>query len=144
MLLVFVIVLRGSGFSLSEDFMSLSHIRLELARDHDFPEGSRERGYEFIAPLSDEGRILVPEWNVQRDRCRVRRFWSEEPDEIGHLIRKPGGSWAFHYDLHGDPEDEETGYRFGDHKFLLGDYVSIKEHDGALRTFQVVAIQPVP
>jgi hypothetical protein len=144
MLLVFVIVLRGCGLSLSEDFMSLSHIRLELARDHDFPEGSRERGYEFIAPLSDEGRILVPEWNVLRDRCHVRRFWSDQPDEIGHLIRKPGGSWAFHYDLLGDPEDEETGYRFGDHKFLLGDYVSIKEHDGVLRTFQVVAIQPVP
>ena len=144
MLLVFVIVLRGSGLSLSEDFMSLSHIRLELARDRDFTEGSRERGYEFIAPLSDEGRILVPEWNVMRDRCHVRRFWANEPDEIGHLIRKPGGSWAFHYDLLGDPEDEETGYRFGDHKFLLGEYVSIKEHDGVLRTFQVVAIQPVP
>jgi hypothetical protein len=143
MLLLFVIVLRGSGLSLSEDFMSLSHIRLELARDHDFTEGSRERGYEFIAPLSDEGRILVPEWNVMRDRCHVR-FWANEPDEIGHLIRKPGGSWAFHYDLLGDPEDEETGYRFGDHKFLLGEYVSIKEHDGVLRTFQVVAIQPVP
>jgi hypothetical protein len=142
MLLLFVIVLRGSGLSLSEDFMSLSHIRLELARDHDFPEGSRERGYEFIAPLSDEGRILVPEWNVMRDRCHARRFWANEPDEIGHLIRKPGGSW--HYDLLGDPEDEETGYRFGDHKFLLGEYVSIKEHDGVLRTFQVVAIQPVP
>src|SRR5512145_2172924 len=114
--------------------MSLSHIRLELARDHDFPEGSRERGYEFIAPLSDEGRILVPEWNVMRDHCHVRRFWANEPDEIGHLIRKPGRSCASHYDLLSDPEDEQTGYRFGEPKFLPGEYLSIKEHAGVLRT----------
>ena len=31
--------------------MSFNKIRLELARDHDFPDGSRERGYEFTAPL---------------------------------------------------------------------------------------------
>ena len=124
--------------------MSLSHVRLELARDHDFPEGSRARGYEFIAPLGSDGRIEATEWKSNRDRCRMRRFWNGDPDEIGHLIRKPGGSWAFHYDLLGDPEDEETGYRFGDHKFLAGDYVSIKEHDDVLRTFKVVAVQPVP
>jgi hypothetical protein len=125
-------------------FMSLSHVRLELARDHDFPDGSRERGYEFIAPLAADGRIEATEWKSNRDRCRVRRFWNGDPDEIGHLIRKPGGNWAFHYDLLGDPEDEETGYRFGNHKFLAGDYVSIKEHDDVVRTFKVVAVQPVP
>jgi hypothetical protein len=125
-------------------FMSLSHVRLELARDHDFPDGSRERGYEFIAPLGADGRIEATEWKSNRDRCRVRRFWNGDPDEIGHLIRKPGGNWAFHYDLLGDPEDEETGYRFGNHKFLAGDYVSIKEHDDVVRTFKVVAVQPVP
>jgi hypothetical protein len=124
--------------------MSLSHVRLELARDHDFPEGSQERGYEFIAPLAADGRIAEKEWKGSRDRCRVRRFWNGDPDEIGHLIRKPGGSWAFHYDLLGDPEDEETGYRFGDHKFAVGEYVSIKEHDDVTRTFKVVAIQQVP
>jgi hypothetical protein len=123
--------------------MGFSHIRLELARDPDFPEGSSERGYEFIAPLGSDGRIVERDWRASRDLCRVRRFWTDEPDEIGHLVRKRGGQWAFHYDLHGDPEDDETGYRFGDHKFLLGEYVSIKEHDDLLRTFQVVAIQPV-
>ena len=37
--------------------MSFNKIRLELARDHDFPDGSRERGYEFTAPLADNGHI---------------------------------------------------------------------------------------
>jgi hypothetical protein len=92
--------------------MSLSKIRLELARDHDFPIGSREHGYEFTAPLGPDGRIADAE--KKRDCCRVRRFWNGHPDEVGHLIRKPGGSWAFHYDLLGDADDDEAGYRFGE------------------------------
>jgi hypothetical protein len=123
--------------------MRFSKIRLELARDPDFPEGSRERGYEFTAPLGDDDRILEPAWSAARDRCRVRRFWNGKPDEVGHLIRKPGGAWAFHYDLLGDPDDDESGYRFGNHTFKLGDYVSIKEHDDVLRTFRVVMRQPL-
>jgi hypothetical protein len=35
--------------------MTLRSIRLELARTAEFPEGSAERGYEFVAPL-----ILLP------------------------------------------------------------------------------------
>jgi hypothetical protein len=123
--------------------MSLSKIRLELARDHDFPDGSREHGYEFTAPLSDDGKILQPEWKAARDRCRVRRFWGGDEDEIGHLVRKPGGSGAFHYDLLGDADDDEAGYRFGDHRFAPGEYVSIKEQDDVLRTFRVVFVRPL-
>jgi len=58
-------------------------------------------------------------------------------------IRKPGGSWAFHYDLHGDVDDDESGYRFGNHRFIPGEYVSIKEHDDVLRTFRVMMVQPL-
>jgi hypothetical protein len=113
--------------------MSFNKIRLELARDHDFPDGSRERGYEFTAPLADDGRISENHWKANRARWRVRRFWSGEADEVGHLIRKPGGSWAFHYDLLGDPDDDEAGYRFTNHRLAPGEYVSIKEHDDALQ-----------
>jgi hypothetical protein len=123
--------------------MSLYKIRLELARDHDFPEGSRMRGYEFTAPLDAEDRIDHQAWKTHRDQCRVLRFWEGNDDEVGHLIRKPGGSWAFHYDLLGDPDDDESGYRFGNHVFRPGEYVSIKEHDDVLRTFKVVMAQPL-
>lgn len=123
--------------------MSLFKIRLELARDHDFPEGSGARGYEFTAPLDHEGHIDHDAWKKSRDRCRVLRFWEGKDDEVGHLIRKPGGSWAFHYDLLGDPDDDEAGYRFGQHLFRRGEYVSIKEHDDVMRTFRVVIVQPL-
>ena len=75
--------------------MSFNKIRLELARDQDFPDGSRERGYEFTAPLSDNGRISENDWKANRARCRVRRFWSGRVDEVGHLIRKPVGLGRF-------------------------------------------------
>ena len=123
--------------------MSLYKVRLELARDHDFPDGSQTRGYEFTAPLDDANHIDHDLWNAGRDRCRVRRFWENEDDEVGHLIRKPGGSWAFHYDLLGDADDDETGYRFGNHVFRTGEYVSIKEHDDVMRTFKVTKVQPL-
>ena len=60
----------------------------------------------------------------------MKRFWAGEPDQIGHIVRKRGGSWAFHYDIDGDPQ-ARSGYRFGAHAFVPGEYVSIKEHDGA-------------
>jgi hypothetical protein len=120
----------------------LKKIRLELARDHDHPGGSPAIGYEFAAPLDADNRISAEEWHKRRENCRVRRFRPDEEDDIGHLIRKPGGSWAFHYDIHSDEEDDESGYRFGDHTFKLGEYVSIRE-DEALRTFKVMRVVDV-
>ena len=121
--------------------MTIKKIRLELARDHDFPSGSTKHGYEFSAPLDEDGKINRAEWDTHRDQCRVHRFWAGEEDEVGHLVRKAGGKWAFHYDIHGDEDDDETGYRFGDHAFNSGEYVSIMEHDDVLRTFRVVSVQ---
>ena len=120
--------------------MSLKRVVLELARDHDFPNGSRAHGYRFTAPLDDDGKIDPEGWKKHRDKCRVVRFWGDEEDEVGPLIRKPGGSWAFHYDIHGDEDSDESGYRFALHVFRPGEYLSIKEHDEQMRTFKVVAV----
>jgi hypothetical protein len=120
----------------------LTKIRLELARDHEHPEGSRAIGYEFAAPLREDGKINPEEWHRHREHCRVVRFRPGEADDVGHLIRKPGGGWAFHYDIHSDAEDDEQGFRFGDHSFRPGDYVSIREDEG-LRTFRIVRVQAV-
>jgi hypothetical protein len=119
--------------------MPLKRIRLELARDHDFPDGSRDRGYEFVAPLDDGGHLSAAEWKKVRDRCRVKRFWSGETTELGQLVHKRGGAWAFDYDPARE-SDDETGFKLSSHKFLPGEYVSFKEHDGALRTFRVAAV----
>lgn len=119
---------------------TLKRVRLDLARDHDHPDGSSACGYDFIAPIGDDGHIIAADWKKARDRCRVKRFWVGEADMVGHIVHKPGGAWAFHYDIHGSPESDETGYRFGAHVFKPGEYVSIKEHDGVMRTFRVRSV----
>lgn len=121
--------------------MTLKNIRLELARDPEHPVGSDRHGYEFVAPLSDDGHIDVAEYRTRREECRVWRFWDGEDDEFGHLVHTRGGSWAFHYDIEGDAEADDAGFRFGEHRFVEGEYVSIREPDGDLHTFQVVAVR---
>ena len=124
------------------DHPGLKKIRLNLARTKEFPQGSARHGYEFTAPLDQTCHIDAATWKKEREHCRVRRFWGDEEEEIGHLIHRPGGSWAFHYDIDGE-DDDEAGYRFGTHAFNPGEYVSIKDEDGDLHTFQVVTVQSI-
>jgi hypothetical protein len=118
----------------------LRRVRLELARDPEFPNGSSAHGYDFIAPLDRKGHINLAAWKDLKDRSRVRRFWAHETEEMGHVVHKRGDVWAFHYDIHGDPSHDEAGYRFNSHAFVPGEYVSITEQDGVSRTFRVVSV----
>lgn len=118
----------------------LRHIRVELARDHEFPNGSTQHGYEFIVPLDKHGHIDFEAWKALKDRSRVRRFWGSDPEEIGHIVHKRGNVWAFHYDIRGDAAHDEPGFHFETHKFVPGEYISLKEQDGTLRTFRVTAV----
>jgi len=122
--------------------LGLKKIRLNLARTKEHPNGSSQHGYEFTAPLDDTGHIDATAWKKVREHCRVRRFWGGEEEDIGHLVHKPGGSWAFRYDIEGD-EDDEAGYKFGEHPFRPGEYVSIRDEDGDLYTFQVVTVTDI-
>jgi hypothetical protein len=130
--------------------MTLPHafkrIRLELARSKEFPSGSARHGYELVAPLDSEGRIDARLWQQHRDHCRVRRFWGDKPDEVGRLVHKPGGPeharWLFDYNP-ATAADDESGFRFGSHVFMFGEYVSIRDPEGELHTFKVVSVQPV-
>lgn len=117
--------------------MTFTKIRLEMARSPEFPEGSRNRGYEFTAPLDASGHIDAEEWRKHRSKCTVRRFWEGEDDENGYLIHTRRHAWAFSY-APGE-EDDEPIFRFDAHVFKEGEYVSITEHDGVTRTFKVVS-----
>lgn len=101
-------------------------IRLELAREPEHPEGSRNFGYLLWAPLDDDGKIEKSHWSEFRDFYRVVKFRPGQMNEIGHLVHRPGGSWALHYDIAGDDEDE-VGFHFADERFVPGEYISIRE-----------------
>jgi hypothetical protein len=116
-------------------------IRLGLGREKDHPEGNPLIGYSFIAPLDAQGRIDPDLWHKYPEFCRVVRFRPNEADEIGHLVRRPGGTWAFRYDVSGD-QAEETGYHFSSGQFIVGGWVSVHEDDG-LHPFKIMSVEPV-
>ena len=120
---------------------SFRRIRLELAREPGHPEGSALNGYELIAPLDKDGRIDIEAWRAHRDACRVVRFRTDEDDEVGHLVHKPDGSWAFHYDIEGTGGDE-SGYRFQAERFNVGEYASVAEDDRQ-HTFRIVSVEHI-
>ncbi len=118
--------------------MFLRRIRLELARNPDMPEGNPGCGYEIVAPLTEDGHLDEAVFKASPNSCGVRRFWTGELDEEGGLILTSAGEWAFSY-APGDDDDEPI-YRLHDHRFVVGEYVSIMEHDGVLRTFRVANV----
>jgi len=120
-------------------------VRLELARSKEFPDGSPNHGYELTVPLTADGHIDVALWQQHRDNCRVLRFWGDG-EELGFLEHKPGGGeharWVFDYRKTTHHEDE-SGYRFGAHRFAFGEYVTLTDEDGNEHTFRVVSVAPV-
>jgi hypothetical protein len=118
------------------------HIRLELAREPGHPEGSRATGYELVAPLDAEARLSPELWHKYRDQCRVRRFREGEDDLPGRLARRPGGAWYFDYDA-SRSDDDENGHRLGAERFVMGEYVSIRDEHAHMHTYRVVSVLPL-
>lgn len=114
-------------------------IRLELAREPRHPEGDSRIGYSIIAPLDSDGRLDADMWRDFKEACRVVRFHAAKDHEEGYLRRRPGGSWAFHYEFEDGGEDDDPAYRLGDHRFLYGEYVTVEEDEGA-HTYRVVQV----
>jgi len=113
-------------------------VRLELARTPEFPQGSASRAYMLRVPLDDDGAIDGAALARCPQMATVRRFWPNEPDQTGHLIRH-GRAWVFSYAV-GD-EDDERLYRLEDHPLRIGDYVTLTEPDGSRFPFRVVRSQ---
>ena len=120
----------------------LQTITLHAARSKAFPSGSIRHGYSFVAPLDGDGKIDAESWKAHRGECFVRRFWGDDPEMRGLLVHRPGGhkgaNWAF--ELGENLDEEEPGFRFADHAFKPGEYVSLREQDGELTTFKVASV----
>jgi hypothetical protein len=119
--------------------MALFHVRLELARSKEFPSGSVRHGYEFVAPLDASHHLNSDEWQKNKAKCTVRRFSPGVPDENGHLV-DVGRGWHFDYDA-GDTDDDEPLFKLDRHTIQQGEYLSITERDGVMRTFRIVSVQ---
>ena len=121
--------------------MGLSRIVMRLARNPgtEFADGDDHRGYALVAPLTPEGKLDEHAFREHRGACVVRRFAPEEDAVEGHLARR-GERWFFDYG--DDDEADEPLYRVGEHRFAVGEYVSITDEDGRLLTFKVTDVAP--
>lgn len=122
----------------------LHHIRIELAHSRPESSDSQGDGYDFVAPLDADGHLDVACWKDQRLSCFVHKLGGGVIVERGLLVHSPGGaggaSWQFDYAL--GEGDEETGFRFDTHRFMTGEYVSVRDAEGELRTYRVVTVKP--
>ena len=116
-----------------------SLVRLELGRTPEFPEGSASRAYMLRVPLASDGLIDQTAIAQRPAMASVRRFWPNEPDQQGYLIRK-GKGWAFSYALGED--DDEAVYHLESHPIRFGEYVTLTEPDGTRLPFRVVRAEP--
>lgn len=111
-------------------------VRLELARCHEFPEGSSTHGYEFHVPLTAAGKLDRVGLHRHREEATFRRFWGAD-EEQGH-IRHGHRGWVLAFG--GNGEADETLFKGDQHRFAPGEYVSIEERDGQTRTFRVAGM----
>jgi hypothetical protein len=95
--------------------------------------------YIIVAPLDSEDRIDAALWREHRDACRVVRQRPDQQDKRGHLVHRPGGGWAFHYDDGEASMPDEVGYHFADERFQVGEYVSLNE-GGKMHTYRVTSV----
>src|SRR5690606_12507230 len=116
--------------------MALSRIVLRLARNPgtEFADGDDRRGYTLVAPLDAEGYLDEAAFRAHREACIVRRFAPDEEPEAGRLARR-GNSWFFDYEEGTD--DDEPIHRLGDHRFVLGEYITVTDEDDRPLTYKI-------
>lgn len=122
--------------------MTLMRIRLELGRTAGEPVGDPGHGYEFIAPLTQEGHLDAAEWEKQKSHCGVRAFRPGAPDRHG-ILRRVGRGWRFDYDPR-EKGDDEPFFRLDRHVIAAGLYVTVTEEDGRQRPFRIASVMPLP
>lgn len=123
--------------------MTLSRIVMRLARNPgtEFADGDDHRGYTLVAPLLDDGRLDVEAFQKAKGDCTVRRFAPDEDAVTGRLARR-GQTWFFDYDDEDDADDEPV-HRLGEHRFSVGEYVSVADEDGRLLAYKVTDVSPL-
>jgi hypothetical protein len=119
----------------------LMQVVMELAREPGHPHGDRNHGYQLNLPLSEDGRIDEKEFEHLHKICTVKRIRSGEEPRYGRLRRGSAGQWSFDYDDRQE-FDDEMGFRLGEERFVLGEYISVREDDGVMHTFQIISVRP--
>jgi len=120
---------------------TLTHIRLELAREPGSPAGNPQDGWDIVAVLDAGGKLDAEGCRDQSDRLHVRRFEDNQTVATGTLRQGPGGKWLL--DLAPEDAPDATGFRFGEERFVAGEYVSLINADGEPHAYVVAKAAPL-
>ena len=129
--------------------MTWKVIRLELASSWEFPRGSAGRTYLIRLPLAEDGAICKEALESQPSRATVRRYWPNQPDMLGNLVRTPMG-YAIRYEMNGarrNGHEESNGngndrlFQFGSEVIKVGEQIFLTEPDGRKLRFRVAGLQ---
>ncbi len=122
--------------------MGLQRIVMRLARNPgtEFAGGDDHRGYALTAPLTPDGRLDLAAYAKHKGDCSVRRFAPDEDPADGRLMHR-GERWYFDYDEE-EAADDEPIHRLGDHRFAVGEYVTVTDDEGRPLTYKVVEVAP--
>jgi hypothetical protein len=125
------------------EVMALSRIVMRLARNPgtEFADGDDHRGYTLTAPLTADGMFDEEAYKAAQKQCTVRRFTPDDDPQEG-LLKRRGDRWFFDYDEE-DAADDEPLYRLGQHRFSVGEYVSVTDEEGRLLTYKVTEVAQV-
>lgn len=116
------------------------NVRLELAGVPEFPQGSASRAYMLHLPLQLDGMIDEEAFRENPGIAGFRRFWPNEPDRSGLVVRTENG-WAlsFRSEVNGEgvvPIDLR--------RLLPGDEVAIDKYTDGNWRYRVVDLSLSP
>lgn len=114
-------------------------VKLELASTEGFPNGSPGRSYLLRLPLDDDSRIDESIRAELPDHATVRRFWPDEPDRSGYILRR-GSGWAFSFAIDGEDDEQATPCHLEDSTFLVGEHLILHDHAAGAKPFLIVSI----
>ena len=92
-----------------------------------------------MAPLADDGRLDAT--HLTSKRWPVRRFGDVGDGDTGWLSHR-GKAWFIDYDAD-TALDDEAIFRLSDHRFLVGEYLTITSNTGQALTYRVAEVEPL-
>lgn len=128
---------RIIGFPESVELSKWYLVKLELGSTDEFPNGSPARAFLLRLPLGRDGSIDEAARAATPQGAIARRFWENEPDRSGAVLRNTRG-WNFVF----PGEAADRHYHLEDTALRPGGMVEMTTPEGTPRPFRVVSIRP--
>jgi len=116
--------------------MDMFEVRLELAVNPDYENGSDKCGYMLQLPLTEDYFIDEAAYEKHAERFKVTRYWENEPERSGRLVRKWKHTWHLEY----TNNEIEPIFQLDKERLVLGEFIDIRDHGNRMHVFKIVSL----